>query len=119
MTENNYTGCPRVKFREQLIGQLKQWKEQGDRLIVCLDANEDIYRKALRKELTNPKGLALREVVGYFTNKQIGATHFRGKTPIDGVWASSDISVANACIKLVRYGIGDHACSSSIFLPRT
>ena len=91
-----------------MITQLKQWRDQGDRLIVCLDANEDIYRKAIERELTDMNGLALREVVGEFTNKKVGPTFFRGLKPIDGVWATSDISVANACIMPVGYGIGDH-----------
>jgi len=108
MQRNDHTSCPRDKFREQLLHQLKQWREQGDRLIVCLDANEDIYRKALGKELTDADGLALREVVGDFTNRKIGPTFFRGSKPIDGVWATSDITVANACIMPVGYGIGDH-----------
>ena len=34
--------CPRTKFREDLISLLKGWREQGDRLVVCLDANEHI-----------------------------------------------------------------------------
>jgi hypothetical protein len=107
MREQDCSSCPRVRFREQLIAQLKQWREQGDRLIVCLDANEDIYRKALGRELTDTEGLALREVVGSFTNKKIGPTFFRGSKPIDGVWATSDITIANVCIMPVSYGIGD------------
>jgi hypothetical protein len=108
MQKKDCTSCPREKFREQLIAQLKQWREQGDRLIVCLDANKDIHRKAIGKELTDTEGLALREVVGEFTNKKIGPTCFRGSKPIDGVWATLDITVANACIMPVGYGIGNH-----------
>ena len=44
-----------------------RWREQGDKLIVCLDANEDIYRKSLGKTLTSVDGLAMKEVVGEFT----------------------------------------------------
>ncbi len=43
MQKKDCTSLPREKFREQLIAQLKQWREQGDRLIICLDANKDIY----------------------------------------------------------------------------
>jgi hypothetical protein len=34
--------CPRTKFREDLVEQLTRWREEGDKLIVCLDANENI-----------------------------------------------------------------------------
>jgi hypothetical protein len=100
--------CPRVKFREDLIRQLTQWGDQGDRLIVCLDANEDIYKKSLGKALTALSGLGLTEVVGKFTGSPIGPTHFRGSKSIDGVWATSDVTVSSACIMPWGYGIGDH-----------
>ena len=100
--------CPRTKFREDLIEQLLKWREEGDKLIVCLDANENIYTKSIGKELTNLDGLAMKEVVGSFTGKQVGPTFFRGSNPIDGIWATSDITISNACIMPVGYGIGDH-----------
>jgi hypothetical protein len=90
------------------VAQLKQWREQGDRLIVCLDANEDIYRKAIGRELTDTDGLALREAVGEFTGKRIGPTFFRGSKPIDGIWTTMHLTIANACIMPVGFGIGDH-----------
>jgi hypothetical protein len=52
--------------------------QRGDRLIVCLDANEDIYKKSLWKSLTNIDGLAMKEVVGEFTGTPVGATFFPG-----------------------------------------
>jgi hypothetical protein len=49
------------------VAQLKKWREEGDRLVVCLDANEDIYKKLLGKSLTKSDGLRMSEVVGDFT----------------------------------------------------
>ena len=72
----NKNQCPRTLFRDHLISALKKWREKGDRLIVCLDANEDIYKKLLGKALTNKDGLAMNEVVGTFTSKKIGSTFF-------------------------------------------
>jgi Pyruvate/2-oxoacid:ferredoxin oxidoreductase delta subunit len=43
--------CLRVKFQEDLVAQLKRWREQGDKLIVCLDANKDVYRKLIGRHL--------------------------------------------------------------------
>jgi hypothetical protein len=100
--------CPHTRFKEDLISQLKKWRKEGDRLIVCLDANEDIYKKAIRKSLTNINGLAMKEVVGKFTCTPIGTTFFRRSKPIDGVWATSDIMVCNVTIMPAGYGIGDH-----------
>jgi len=100
--------CPRKRFREDLVDQLTRWREQGDRLIVCMDANEDIYKKSIGKSLTDSEGLGMKEVVGDFTGKRLGATFFRGSTPIDAVWATSDVQVISACVMPVGYGVGDH-----------
>ncbi len=50
----------------------------------------------------------MRDVVGVFTHQPVGPTFLRGTKPIDGVWATSDISVCNAAIMPAGYGIGDH-----------
>ncbi len=65
--------------------QLLLWRQDGDKLIVCLDANEDIYCKSIGKALMDINGLAMKEVVGEFTHQCVGATFFRGSKPIDGV----------------------------------
>ena len=50
----------------------------------------------------------MKEVVGDFTVQQLGETYFRGSKPIDGVWATGDITVTNACVMPVGFGVGDH-----------
>ncbi len=47
-------------------------------------------------------------MVGEFTARQLGATHFCGSEPIDGVWTTGDIAVTIACVMPVRFGVGDH-----------
>ena len=100
--------CPRTRFRQDLIKQLVKWREEGDRLVVCLDTNGDIYRKKLGKALVETKELDMVEVVGNLTGQKVGATFFRGKDPIDGVWATPDVAITEACVMPVGYGIGDH-----------
>ncbi len=60
------------------------------------------------RELTDLHGLGMKEVVGEFTTKRLGATYFRGSAPIDAVWATSNVAVVNACVMPVSYGVGDH-----------
>jgi hypothetical protein len=86
---------------------MKKWQEEGDCLIVCLDATEHIYKKLIGNAL-DIEGLTMKEVVGEFTKQPIGTTFFHGSTPKDGVWATSDISVCNVAIMPAGYGIGDH-----------
>jgi len=73
-----------------------------------LDANENIYRGDLGLRLTDRDGLGMKEVVGEITARQLGATYFRGSEPIDGVWTTGDITVTNACVMPVGFGVGDH-----------
>ena len=87
---------------------MTQWREEGNRLVVCLNANKDIYKKSLGKSLTKSDGLRMSEVVGEFTGTRIGPTFFRGSKPIDGIWATPDIVVAHACVMPTGFGVGDH-----------
>ena len=41
--------CPRKIFREQLIKTLHEWKEEGDKLILFIDSNEDMEQGILQK----------------------------------------------------------------------
>jgi hypothetical protein len=76
ITKKGNLTCPRIKFRADLVAQLTKWCEEGDHLIVCLDANEHIYKKSIGKALTDIDGLAMREVVGDFTRQPVGPTYF-------------------------------------------
>ena len=61
--------CPRTRFRQDLIRNLVQWRKEGDRLVVCLDGNGNIYNKKLGRDLVNNSELEMIEVVGNFTGQ--------------------------------------------------
>ena len=108
ITKEKDRTCLRTRCRKDLIKQLIQWREEGDRLVVCLDTNGDIYKKKLGKALFQTNELSMVEVVGNYTGQKVGATFFRGRDPIDWVWATSDVTITGACIMPVGYGVGDH-----------
>jgi hypothetical protein len=74
VTKQKDLPCPQKKIHDDLMQQLEKWHLEGDRLIACMDANEDIYKKSLGKSPTKIDGLNMSEVVGNFTGKQIGPT---------------------------------------------
>jgi hypothetical protein len=39
--------CPRAQFCNDLLRQLKQWRKDGERLILCMDTNKNLYRGEL------------------------------------------------------------------------
>jgi hypothetical protein len=100
--------CPRKRFHDDLMQQLDKWWQEGDCLVVYIDANEDIYRKSIGKSLMKKDGLNMLEVVGNFTGKRIGPTFLRGSKPIIGIWATLNVVVIHACVMPVGYGVGDH-----------
>jgi hypothetical protein len=100
--------CPRKKFHDDLIAQLKKWRDEGGRLVVCMDANKNIYHKLIGRSLMDMDGLNMSKVVGNFTGRKLGPTFFRGSKPIDGVWATHDILVTHACVMPASFGVGDH-----------
>jgi len=100
--------CPRARFREDLLRQMKQCRKDRERLILRLDANENIYRGELGRRLTELDGLGMKEVMGEFTARQLGAAYFRGSEPIDGVWTTGNITMTNACVMPVGFGVGDY-----------
>jgi hypothetical protein len=108
ITQQRDMTCPWKHFREDIISQLKKWWANNNHLIVCLDANEDIYMKSLGKALRIDNGLSKKEVVGEFTGKKVGPKFFRGSKPIDSIWATSNMEISNTCIMPVGYGIGNH-----------
>jgi hypothetical protein len=108
ITKEKDLTCPRARFWEDLVALLTKWRMEGDRLVVCLDANEDIYKKSIGKALTDPEGLNMSEVVGTFTGEKLGATYFRGSKPIDGIWATQDVTIMGACVMPAGFGVGDH-----------
>ena len=81
---------------------MKKWRDEDKKIVVCLDANENVYRDIIGRTLTNIEGLDMRE------STKLGATHFRGSRPIDAVWTTKDLEVTNACAMPIGYGIGDH-----------
>jgi len=73
-----------------------------------MDHNEHAYDGMLGRALSDREGLNLREVILDTTGARTGATYFRGSHPIDGLWASEDLDISNACVMPFGYGVGDH-----------
>lgn len=85
--------CPRQAFVEDIGKEVKKWQEQGDAIIIALDANDDIVDSSLTKAFSK---LQLVEAV---INRHQGsppATHNRGSKPIDGIFTSKGIDI-QAC----------------------
>ena len=99
--------CPRVKFREDLFNLLKQWRENGEKLILLMDANENLLSGPIERMLRHPD-LDMEDVIRRRSNMDGPATFIRGQRQIDGAWATKDIEVAAAGFLPFNFGAGDH-----------
>jgi hypothetical protein len=108
--------CPQSRFWEDLLRKMRQWRRAGE-LILCLDANKNIYWGELGRELTDLHGLGMKEVMGEYITRRLGVTYFRGSVPIDAVWATSNVAVVNARVMPVGYGVGDYRLFVVDFAP--
>ncbi len=100
--------CPRTKFKEDLLTQLSTWRQEGRRLILCLDANDHVYSGSLGRALVEHPDLDLQESILTSTGTHLTATHFRGSRPIDAIWTTPDVEIINICAMPIGYGVGDH-----------
>jgi hypothetical protein len=61
--------CPLILFRRDLIKQLQQWQEAGEKIILFMDHNEHVTKGALGKALGDRDRLDLQEVIIHHTGK--------------------------------------------------
>ncbi|KAL3776867.1 hypothetical protein ACHAWO_000595 [Cyclotella atomus] len=83
---DNTSSCTRRTSRAQeqgfgLVAQSTEWRNNGNHLVVCMDANENVYKKSIGEALTDVDGL---------------------------VWATPDVQVVGACVMSCGFGVGDH-----------
>jgi hypothetical protein len=62
---------PRKRFLSDLKALLETWKEAGKRIVVMLDANEDVYKGEIGRCLTDANGLDLEEAVSKTCKKNL------------------------------------------------
>ena len=83
---------PKALFRDDLLHVLRRWRGQGDRVILIMDANENVLHGPMYKQLAK-EDINMKEVVHSKTLGAAPKTWFRGSEAIDGIWVSSDIEI--------------------------
>ena len=111
MQENNIIGMrPRDLFEYDFLNQLRVWRQQGDRLLVMIDANEHVLTGKMCRQLP-AEGLDLREATKDVLGELCPNTHLLGSMPIDGVWVTPDLTVTSIKWLGFKESPGDHrAC---------
>ena len=97
--------CPKKNFRADLDKILTEWRNKGDRVILFIDANENLKRDAIKK-LTKKHNM--HDMVKKYSGLPGPPTFFRGSTQIDGVFATDEVSCHFATYLPFFSLIGDH-----------
>ncbi len=100
--------CPLILFCRHLITLIKQWRVDGDRIVLFMDHKENTIDGPLGKTLLDTDDPDLCEAIKLHTGASPGATFFRGSRPIDGLWVFKDLNISNACVITFGYGVGYH-----------
>ena len=97
--------CPRAIFRADLGKALKRWRGKKERIILFIDANEDLHNGPLVKMLRTHK---LKDLIQERTGTKGPNTYHSGKNQIDGVYVSEEVDCTGARYLPFWSGIGDH-----------
>ena len=87
---------PIVSFDQDLLQSMQGWLDEGNSIILGIDANEDVRSGTLSLQL---QALGLREAVtAQHSHLSPPATQNRNRsrTPIDGIWVSRTLEVVRA-----------------------
>ena len=81
---------PKAMFRDDLLGALRIWRNNGERVILMMDANEHVSDGTMCSQLRQPD-IDMHPAVDSTTPGTSPKTWFRGKEAIDDIWFSSDL----------------------------
>ena len=107
-------GCPRDVLLEDVRAKLLEWRQNGERIVVFIDANENMTCGKFHSMLSGPD-LGLREAVSS-RHPDPRWTHtgtyskgpYTGQHPIDGVYVSPDLPICAATWLQIIPALGDH-----------
>lgn len=105
LLKENIDRCPLEVFREDLVSQLKTWIKMKNKIIITIDANEDVRQGPLSKEFEN---LGLKSAIRSKHGNFCPATQHKESDPIDDIFISPGIRVKKAGYLPFGDGPGDH-----------
>ena len=111
--------CPREKFLQDPRAQLKKWRGAGERIVLFMDANQNVLKGRLSNMLAE-EGIDMREAItGLHPDLPATATFKKGnrigRNPIDGCWVTPEIELLRGTWLAFYKCPGDHQCAVADF----
>ena len=107
---------PRVLFDKYLFNLIKQWRAGGEKVILAIDANENVYKGKFAEGL-NQAGVKLDSAFTRIHKTQMPASHITGSEPIMAFLVSPDVDVDSYFIGRHKLGVGDHRGPHFLDIP--
>ena len=79
---------------DELLSQMRAWRNAGHEVILSLDANQDIYDGPLARSLVEAP-FHMCCLFQQATGEKAPNSHFRGRTPITTIFGSNGLTVGN------------------------
>ena len=92
-------------YDNYLFGLVERWRADGDKVLLLIDANKDVYKGKFARQLANKK-VQLRNVYSKIHGKKMPGS--RAKKPIMGAFASPDVDLLSYFIGNFKLSVGDH-----------
>ena len=108
-TKKDQDLCPRQSMIDDLCIQIQEALNQGDQVVVAIDANEDIRRGYAQQQFSR---CGLTELILSKHGSPETGTYARGSSPIDGLWVSSTL-LGSRCGYL-PHGEGPPGCDHCV-----
>lgn len=97
---------PRKRFDEDLLTELSRWKDEGDEIILMMDANQHIYDGKLGRSLRSD--LQLVDAYYRMYDDHAPNSHHTGTIPIAGIFTSPGVNLEAVFVGRHGLGQGDH-----------
>ena len=94
-------------LKEDLCAVLKQWRGLGNRIVLLMNANDNVLNGHIAQALAE-EDIELKEVVHLMASGLGPKTNFRGKQLIDGIWYTPDLELRGASYLPLDADMGDH-----------
>lgn len=109
---------PKKMFKDDLCAVLEQWMVQGNRIILMMDANDNVLNGHIAKALAKD-GIKLKEVVHAETQGHGPKTNFRGSQSIDGILYTLDLELMGPSNLLFDSDMSDHRLMMADFTKQS
>lgn len=106
--QNGLEYTPYQLFVKDLVSQLKTWRANNERLILCIDLNEHPLTGVISKRIRSDDIELFEQTSTFWPDGKEPNTHIEGSKPIDGIFTTPDVDLTSCLLLSFHESVGDH-----------